>query len=497
MVFFNWLVSVCLVLFLVLFQASRKLTRTDKLPPGPPAIPIFGNLFLLGDKPHKSLANLAKIHGDIMTLKLGQTTTIVLSSETMAKEILQTQDAISCNRTVPDALRALQHHEAGLPWMPVSTTWKNLRKICNLHIFASKKLDANQHLRRSKVEQLLTDVRDSSRLGEAIEISTAVFKTSLNLLSNTVFSIDFADSSSHTALEFRETMEAFKEEFGKPNFSDFFPTLLAKLDLQGIRRRVTILFEKIMKLFDKEIEKRLELRKMNDYIPTNDFLDILLQISQDDNEELDRNLIKHLIFDLFTAGTDTTTSTLEWAMAELLCNPKSLLEARRELQQIIGKGNVVEESDVTRLPYLQAILKETLRLHPPAPFLLPRKVEADIEIHNFVVPKDAQVLINAWAIGRDPSIWEEADLFHPERFIGSDIDVKGRNFGLIPFGAGRRICPGSPLAMRMLHLILGRLIHSFVWELEDGITPESLNMDDKYGIVLQKAQPLKIIAHSV
>ncbi|PPS06317.1 hypothetical protein GOBAR_AA14338 [Gossypium barbadense] len=296
MVFFNWLVSVCLVLFLVLFQASRKLTRTDKLPPGPPAIPIFGNLFQLGDKPHKSLANLAKIHGDIMTLKLGQTTTIVLSSETMAKEILQTQDAISCNRTVPDALRALQHHEAGLPWMPVSTTWKNLRKICNLHIFASKKLDANQHLRRSKVEQLLTDVRDSSRLGEAIEISTAVFKTSLNLLSNTVFSIDFADSSSHNALEFRETMEAFKEEFGKPNFSDFFPTLLAKLDLQGIRGRVTILFEKIMKLFDKEIEKRLELRKMNDYIPTNDFLDILLQISQDDNEELDRNLIKHLIF---------------------------------------------------------------------------------------------------------------------------------------------------------------------------------------------------------
>ncbi|MBA0671311.1 hypothetical protein Goklo_025080, partial [Gossypium klotzschianum] len=264
----SWLVSVCLVLFLVSFQASRKLTRTDKLPPGPPAIPIFGNLFQIGDKPHKSLANLAK------------------------------------------------------------------------------KLDANQHLRRSKVEQLLSDVRESSQIGEAIEISTAVFKTSLNLLSNTVFSIDFADSSSHTALEFRETMQAFKEEFGKPNFSDFFPTLLAKLDLQGIRRRVTILFEKIMKLFDKEIEKRLELRKMNDYIPTNDFLDILLQISEDDNEELDRNLIKHLIF-------------------------------------------------------------------PPVPFLLPRKVEADIEIHNFVVPKDAQVLINAWAIGRDPSTWEEPDLFHP------------------------------------------------------------------------------------
>ncbi|KAG8486733.1 hypothetical protein CXB51_020245 [Gossypium anomalum] len=424
------------VFYLIFFQAfhfitRRKLGRTHKLPPGPPTIPIFENLFQLGDEPHRALAKLASIHGDIMTLKLGQTTMLVLSSAAMAKEILQTYDAISCNRTVP---------------------------------------------------------------GEAIEVSIVVFKTTLNLLSNTIFSIDLADSSD-SALEYQKIVQGVREELGKPNFVDYFPTLLDNLDLQGIRRRMSIHFEKLMNIFDKLIDERLELKKLDDYISTNDLLDTLLQLSeQDSNEELDRNLIKHLILDLLIAGTNSTSSTLEWAMAELFHNPKALRVARRELQQVIGEGNPVEESHVTCLPYLRAIVKETMRLHPPIPLLLPRKAEEDIEIHNFVVPKGARVLINAWAIGRDPNFWEEPDLFVPERYIRSTIDVKGRDFGLIPFGSGRRICPGLPLAMRMLHLTLGTLIYSFDWELEDGVTLKSLNMNDTCNLVLQKAQRLRVIS---
>nr|KJB25704.1 hypothetical protein B456_004G205400 [Gossypium raimondii] len=444
------------VSYMILFQAllaiTRKLGRRAKLPPGPPPIPIFGNLFQLGDNPHKSLAKLASVHGDIMTLKLGQITTIVFSSATMAEEILQKHDAVSCNRTVPDAIRALRHHEVGLPWMPVSTTWRNHRKICKLHIFASHRLDANQYLRRTKVEQLLAD-------------------------------------------EFREIVQGILEELRKPNFGDYFP--IANLDLQGNRRRMTIHLRKIMDLFDNVIDERVELRRMSEYVSTNDLLDTLLQLSQENNQELDKNQIKHLILVLFTAATETTTSTIEWAMAELLHSPQALLEARRELKKIIGKGNLVEESNVTCLPYLQAIVKETLRLHPPAPFLIPRKAEADIEVHNFVVPKGAQVFINAWVIGRDPNFWEEPDLFRPERFIRSEMDVKGKDFGLIPFGGGRRICPGLPLAMRMLHSMLGTLIHSFDWELEDGVAPENLNMDEKFHFVLQKAKPLRAIPHSI
>ena len=200
--------------------------------------------------------------------------------------------------------------------------------------------------------------------------------------------------------------------------------------------------------------------------------------------------------DLFTAGTDTTSSTLEWSLAELLKAPEIMSKARAELEQVIGKGNQVNESEITRLPYLQAIIKETLRLHPPTPLLLPRKAGADVEILEYTIPKGAQVLINVWAIGRDPSIWDNPNKFAPERFIESSIDVGGGHFELAPFGGGRRICPGLPLAMRMLHLMLGSLLHSFDWKLGDGVGPDDLNMEDRFGLTLQMAQPLLVIPMS-
>ena len=182
-------------------------------------------------------------------------------------------------------------------------------------------------------------------------------------------------------------------------------------------------------------------------------------------------------------------------MAELLRNPQVLSKAQAELEQVIGKGKIVEESDIARLPYLQAIIKETFRLHPTAPLLLPRKAESNVEIGGYIVPKGAQVLINAWAIGRDPNTWENPNLFRPERFLEleNEIDVVGRSFELIPFGGGRRICPGLPLAIRMLQLMLGSLLNCFDWKLEDGVVPETMNMEEKFGLTLQKAQPLKAV----
>jgi cytochrome P450 len=180
-------------------------------------------------------------------------------------------------------------------------------------------------------------------------------------------------------------------------------------------------------------------------------------------------------------------------MAELLHNPEPLSKAKTELEQVIGKGNPMKESDIARLPYLQAVVKEIFRLHPAGPFLLPRKAKEDVEINGYIIPKDAQVLVNAWAIGRDPSSWEKANSFMPERFLGSEIDFKGRNFELIPFGGGRRICPGLPLAIRMLHLMLGSLIHTFDWKLEEGVKCEDMNMEDKFGLSLQIAHPLRVV----
>lgn len=196
---------------------------------------------------------------------------------------------------------------------------------------------------------------------------------------------------------------------------------------------------------------------------------------------------------IFVAGTDTTTYSLEWAMAELIHYPKIMSKVEKELEQVIGKGNPVEETDVARLPYLQAVIKETFRLHPPVPLLLPRKAEVDVEIAGYIIPKDAQVLVNAWAIGRDPTKWENPNVFLPERFLDSKIDIKGHHFELIPFGSGRRICPGLPLAIRMLPLMLGSLVNCFNWKLEDGIKLDDLDKEDEYGITLEKSQPVRIV----
>ena len=210
----------------------------------------------------------------------------------------------------------------------------------------------------------------------------------------------------------------------------------------------------------------------------------------------------HLDFkqDLFIAGSDTSGSTTEWAMAELLRNPQVMHKAREELNQVIGTtNNEVKESDIPRLPYIQAIVKETLRLHPPVPLLLPYIAGNDVEVSGYTIHKGNQVLINAWSMGRNPEFWDDPMLFQPERFLGSksNIDFKGRDFEYLPFGAGRRICPGLPLANRMVSLMLAALVHSFEWELPEGVTPERLDMSEQYGITLKKLAPLCAIPISV
>ncbi|ESR36893.1 cytochrome P450 family 76 subfamily C polypeptide 7 [Citrus sinensis] len=482
-----WLVFT-LVWVMALSFISRG--RRKRLPPGPRPYPVIGNLLELGGKPHESLAKLAQIYGPIMSLRLGQVTTIVVSSPSMAKAILQNHDLSFCDRKVPEAImsKTYRRNEFSLVWMPVSALWKNLRKICNTHIFTNQKLDANQDLRRNKIKDLLAYVEENCRAGKAIDVGQAAFNTSLNLLSNTIFSIDLVNPKER---EFKNIVCRIMEQAGKPNLSDHFP-LLKVLDMQGIRRRSTLYAGKMLKVLDRLVDQRLEQRQEHGcriITECKDILDTLLNIIQDKSVEIDTKNIKHLFADLFIAGNDTISITVEWAMAELLHNPEALLKAKLELEQTVGKGNLIEESDITRLPYLQAVIKETFRLHPAAPLLIPRKASKDVNIVGFTVPKGAQVFVNIWAIGRDESTWDNPHSFMPERFLGSKVDFKGQNFELIPFGAGRRICPGLPLAIRMLHLMLGSLINSFDWKLEG----ENMDMEEKFGLTIQKAQPLHVV----
>nr|XP_016446970.1 PREDICTED: geraniol 8-hydroxylase-like isoform X1 [Nicotiana tabacum] len=480
--------------FFLLFLSKRN----KRLPPGPLQLPIIGNLFhLLGAKPHISLANLAKIYGPIMSLKVGQITTIVISSSTMAKQVLQKQDQEFSNRFIPNALQAHNHSNFSVTWLPVSPTWRTLRRILNSNILSLTKLDSNQHLRSQKVQQLVDYVAKCSQEGEAVIIGKAVFKTSLNLLSNILFSKDLVDPFLDSKVELKDVIWNIVAEVGKPNLVDFFP-ILENIDPQRIRRNTEIHFSKLFVLFDDLINERLEEKRSSSSSKKNDVLEVFLKIREENSEEIDQNHINSLLLDIFTGGTDTTTSTVEWAMAEILRQPEIMKKVQAELAEVVGKGKPIKEDDVSRLPYLQCVVKETLRMHPPVPFLLPRKVEDDVEVCGYIVPKGSQVLVNVWAIGRDSALWEEPLVFKPERFWSSELDVRGKDFELIPFGAGRRICPGLPLAaLRMLPVMVGSLLNSFNWKLEEGIKPEKLEMEEKFGITLAKACPLRAIASPI
>ncbi|KAL2939268.1 Geraniol 8-hydroxylase [Bienertia sinuspersici] len=490
--FVSCLLLAWVVIHILLNVFKHNESNTRVLPPGPPTIPIFGNLFSLGTKPHVSLTELSKKYGPIMRMQLGQVPIVVISSSVIAKEALQKNDVSISNRPIIDAVRALNHQQKSFVWLSVSPLWKKLRKLSNSEVFSTSKLDATQSFRRKKVRDLLDYVKRQSEDHLAVSIGQVAFSTTLNLLLSTFFSVDLSDINSEFAHEFRETIRGIMEEVGKPNFADYFPVLRV-IDPQGIRRRISVHFRKMIALFNTMIDERLQEKRPPGLIQDSDVLDALLRLNREKPEEMELSTIRHLLLDLFDAGTDTTSTTIEWAMTELLRNREKMKKAQEELRETIGKGTPMNESDIIRLPYLQAVVKETLRLHPPAPFLVPRKADSDINLFGFTVPKGMQVQVNVWAIGRDPSLWENPNSFEPERFMGADIDVKGGHFELIPFGAGRRICPGLPLAFRMIHLMVGSFIHEFDWELEGGVLPEKMDMEEKFGITMEKAQRLKII----
>ncbi|CAI9095920.1 OLC1v1031958C2 [Oldenlandia corymbosa var. corymbosa] len=472
--------------------------RSKNRPPGPTPLPIIGNLHLLDQQLHKSLAKLAKIHGPIMSLQFGQISTVVVSSSAFAKQVLQKHHLDFSSRLMPDAVRAHDHFRYSVAWLPAAgSDWRSLRRIMNSYMFSANRLDSHRRKISEKVQELIEYCRKNCETGKAVDIGQAAFTTSLNLLSDIMFSEDLTDPSTDSAKEFKDLVWNMMVEASRPNVVDFFP-VLKTFDPQGVRRRMTSHFGRVLEMFRGLISDRLTMVKNKECAGSKrmDVLDDLLDLCKESPMEIDRNLIEHLFLDLFIAGTDTTSSTLEWAMAELLKNPSTLKTAQAEIKEAIGgRGKQIEETNLPHLPYLQCIVKETLRMHPPVP-IIPRKVDSDVEVCGYVVPAGSQVLVNAWAVGRDESVWEDALVFKPERSMECDSFIirPDRDFELVPFGAGRRICPGFSLAMRIIPVALGSMINVFDWKLEDGNElKEELNMEEKFGITLRKAHPLRAI----
>ncbi|KAF8088275.1 hypothetical protein N665_0546s0008 [Sinapis alba] len=460
--------------------------RSSMLPSGPPRLPIIGNIHQVGKLPHRSFAELSRTYGPIMHLKFGRLDTVIITSPEAAREVLRTHDQVLSGRMSPNAVRSINHHKVSVAWIhPSSAPWRLLRKLSVAHLFSPQRIEATKALRMKKVQELVSFMDESSKREEAVDISRASFITTLNTISNILFSVDICSYSSENSNGFHDSIIGAMEAAGSPDLANFFP-FLAFLDLQGNSKKMKLCTERLFKVFrgfidTKNLEKSLGNNPKN--AANSDFLDVLL-----DEAELDNTDIEHLLLDMFVAGTDTSSSTLEWAMAELLANPKTMAKAQAEIERMIGQNGLVQEPDISEFPYLQAVVKETFRLHPSVPLLLPRKAETDVEIFGYLLPKDAQVLVNVWAIGRDTNVWENPSRFEPERFLGKETDVKGRDYELTPFGAGRRICPGLPLAVKMVSLMLVSLLYSFEWKL-----PNTVDMDENFGITLHKANPLHAV----
>ncbi|WVZ74414.1 hypothetical protein U9M48_022597 [Paspalum notatum var. saurae] len=461
--------------------------RRRRLPPGPLPLPIIGSIQAIAWRgAHRSLANLGKHYGPLMCIWLGRFPTIVVSTPDAARKILNNSDL--AGRTVLDVWRAEGHSANSVIVQPPGDKWRAVRRFATTELFTKGRLDALQQLRQEKAQELVRYVFEQTSHGEPIDIGHAAFTTAINLMSTTMFSLDVGTH------EVRSMAKEASRLAGTPTISDVLPAVAAA-DLQGARRRMGAAIRYGYRIVDEQFTRR-RLDRDAGKPKKNDMVDRVIDKEKQWKEEgsqMNYDAVRGLFTEFFVAGTETVSSTIEWAMAELLQRPELLKMVREELKAVIGTKKRVDESDISQLPYLRAVVKETLRLHPPVSLAFQRAV-APVQIEGYTIPKGTNIIINIWAINRQSKTWVDPDKFMPERFINKDISFSGKDFEFIPFSAGRRICLGLPLADRMLHLILGSLLNHFDWTLPADAKDNIIDMTEKYGAVVSMATPLKVVA---
>jgi alpha-guaiene 2-oxidase len=281
---------------------------------------------------------------------------------------------------------------------------------------------------------------------------------------------------------------------------DLFPSVKFLPVISGLKSRLSNLSKKLDAVLEDIISQREKTMLSSDYEPSldeEDMLGVLLLYKngkgKDTKFRITNNDIKAIIFELILAGTLSSAAIVEWCMSLLMKNPSALNKAKDEVRQVFKDKKNITGSEVSKLQYLKNVIKEAVRLHPPAPLLFPRESREEFEMDGMIIPKKSWIIINYWAVGRDPKVWEEADKFNPERFNNSAIDFYGSHCELIPFGAGRRVCPGILYGVTNVELLLSAFLYHFDWELPGGMKPDELDMDELFGAGCIRANPLRLI----
>ncbi|URE38542.1 Cytochrome P450 [Musa troglodytarum] len=494
----SWGICLCVILVGVLLRAVVGRLRKLNLPPGPRPWPIIGNLNLIGSLPHRSLHALSQKYGPLMYLRFGSFPVVVGSSVEAARFFLKTHDICFVSRPKTAAGKYTTYNYSDITWSPYGAYWRQARRMCLLELFSAKRLESYEYIRVAEVRALLRGLFESA--GTPVLLKDHLSTVSLNVICRMVLGKKYVDRSEAAAIvspeEFKQMLDELFLLNGVMNIGDSIPWL-DFLDLHGYIRRM----KKLSKRFDRFLEHVLDehnqrRRREGDEFVARDMVDVLLQLADDPDLDvkLERHGVKAFTQDLIAGGTESSAVTVEWAISELLKHPEVLEKATEELDRVVGRERWVEEKEVHRLPYVESIVKETMRMHPVAPMLVPRLSREHTTFDGYDIPAGTRVLVNVWTIGRDPSIWDAPEEFRPERFLGSPIDVKGHDFQLLPFGAGRRMCPGYSLGLKVIQLSLANLLHGFKWRLPPGKKAEDLSMEEIFGLSTPRKVPLQAVA---
>nr|QWK52332.1 cytochrome P450 705A32-1 [Isatis tinctoria] len=485
------------IFFYSLFFRKPKDSRLDfDLPPSPPSLPIIGHLhLLLSVLIHKSFQKLSSKYGPFLYLRIFNVPIVLVSSSSIAYEIFKTHDMNVSFRGLPPIHESLLFGSSTFLMAPHGDYWKFMKKLTVTNLLGSQALERSRGMRAEELERFYSSLLDKAIKSESVEISKEAMKLSNNIIFKMLMGRSFCWEEDGEVERARglviESFALFKKIFLATLLRrplEKFGISLFKQDILSVSGRFGELLERILRKHEEEKPSEQQ---------SADMMDVLLEAFRDENAEykITRKHIKSFLIELFIAGTDSVGQTTQWTMAEIINKANILERLREEIDCVVGNSRLIQETDLPNLPYLQAVVKEGLRLHPPAPLFL-RTFREGCKIGGFYVPEKTTLVVNAYALMRDPDSWEDPLEFKPERFLASSIlsgqeeERREQALEYIPFGSGRRGCPGANLAYVFIGTAVGTMVQCFDWRIKG----DKVNMEEAVGgMNLAMAHPLKCI----
>nr|P0DO38.1 RecName: Full=Cytochrome P450 71D180; AltName: Full=Carvacrol synthase; AltName: Full=Carveol synthase; AltName: Full=Gamma-terpinene hydroxylase; AltName: Full=Limonene hydroxylase [Thymus vulgaris]QEU48954.1 cytochrome P450 monooxygenase CYP71D180 [Thymus vulgaris] len=483
----SWVVIIVFVLsYLILMDKWRASKLPGNLPPSPPKLPVIGHLHLLrGGLPQHVLRGITQKYGAVAHLQLGEVHSVVLSSAESTKQAMKVLDPTFADRFDSIGSQIMWYNNDDMIFSRYNDHWRQIRKICVSELLSPRNVRSFGFIRQDEMARLIR-VFESSE-GAAINASEEISKMSCAIVCRAAFGSVLKDQGKLADLVKEALSMASGFELADLYPSSWLLNLLCfnKYRLQRMRGRLD-------NILDGFLEEH-KVKKSGEF-GGEDIIDVLYRMQKDTEMKapITNNGIKGFIFDVFSAGTETSATTIQWALSELMKNPEKMVKAQAEVREKLkGKTNP-DVADVQELKYLHSVVKETLRLHPPFP-LIPRLCKEECEVTGYTIPAKTRILVNVWSIGRDPAYWKDPDTFNPDRFDEVSRDVIGNDFELIPFGAGRRVCPGLHFGLANVEVPLAQLLYHFDYKLPSAMTAADMDMSETPGLSGPRKNPLIMI----